>query len=131
MGHLRRVRRNEAKGRRVTESSHPLPRREVPDPVFRQPKASKRKRTERAFAAKKASRVALLEEVLLRCHGDCEIGSPVCTGSGHHVHHVLRRSQGGRDRLEDVRLSCQPCHDYLHTHVAEAFDKGWLRSRSA
>jgi hypothetical protein len=96
------------------------------EPNFKAPKLSKRKRTERIWAAKKAHRVELLEEVLLRCHGDCEIGSPDCTGRGHHLHHALRRSQGGRDRLEDVRLSCAPCHDYLHTHVAEAFDKGWL-----
>lgn len=97
------------------------------EPILKQPKLSKRKRTERRWAAKKIDRVALFEELLMRCHGVCEIGSPDCVGEGVHIHHVLRRSQGGRDIPEHTRLTCVPCHDYLHTHVAEAFDKGWLR----
>lgn len=101
------------------------------EPIAKAPKLSKRKRTERTMRQRNDARIALREEVLMRSHGSCEIVSPVCTGRGHHVHHRRRRSQGGRDVLEDVRLSCSACHGYLHAHVAEAFDKGWLiRGRS-
>ena len=96
------------------------------NPIPKQPRLSKRKRTERAIAARKASRVELLEELLLRSHGACEIGSPACTGRGVHVHHALRRSQGGRDVPEHTRLTCEPCHEHLHRNVAEAFERGWL-----
>ena len=92
----------------------------------KEPRLSKRKRTERAWAAKKAVAVELREELLLRSHGDCEIGSTVCTGRGEQVHHALRRSQGGRDIPEHTRLTCAPCHEHLHRHPTEAFEKGWL-----
>lgn len=95
-------------------------------PKVKAPKLSKRRRTLRAIEAKKASRVALLEELLMRCHGACEIASPVCTGRGVHVHHALRKSQGGRDVPEHTRLTCGPCHLHLHANPAEAFERGWL-----
>ena len=100
--------------------------REVPEPNFKQPKLSKRKRTERTMRQRNDARIALREEVLMRSHGDCEIGSPVCTGRGHHVHHVKRRSRGGRDTLDNVRLACEACHTHLHANPAEAYEKGWL-----
>ena len=42
------------------------------------------------------------------------------------VHHKLRRSQGGRDRVEDCAALHPICHLYVHTHVAEAQEQGLL-----
>lgn len=95
----------------------------------KEPRLSKRKRTERAWAAKKAADVALREEVLMRCHGDCEIRSKVCTGKVEQVHHVLRRGQGGAYDIDLVRGTCSACHTYLHGHVTEALEAGWLIQR--
>lgn len=101
-------------------------------PLTKAPKLSKRKRTERAWQAKKAADVALREEVLMRSHGDCEVRSEVCTGRVEQVHHVLRRGQGGAYDPDLVLGTCVACHDHLHfvAPVAEAYAKGWLR-RSA
>lgn len=99
------------------------------EPRWKAPKLSKRKRTERVWAAKKAADVALREEVLMRCHGDCEIRSEVCTGRVQHVHHVLRRGQGGAYDLDLVRGACMACHTYLHANVELSYEKGWLVRR--
>lgn len=106
-------------------SGRDLTRRDV-EPLTKQPKLSKRKRTERAWAAKREADVALREEVLLRSHGDCEIRSEVCTGRVEHVHHVLRKAKGGAYDLDLVRGACVLCHDFLHGHVELSYERGWL-----
>lgn len=60
----------------------------------------------------------------------CEIGVwGVCTFTPTHRHHVVMRSQGGSDRAENTLDVCVGCHEYAHTHRAEARAKGWIRSR--
>jgi 5-methylcytosine-specific restriction endonuclease McrA len=102
-----------------------LERRQV-TPLPKAPKLSKRKRTERTMRQRNDARIALREEVLMRSHGDCEIRSEVCTGKVEHVHHVKRRSRGGKDDLDNVRGTCSMCHEHLHRNVAEAYANGWL-----
>lgn len=96
---------------------------------FKAPRESKTTRRQRILAVRKSAAVELREEVLMRSHGDCEIGSPVCTGRVEHIHHVKRRGQGGRQHLDDVRGTCFLCHEYVHGHVEESYGKGWLRRR--
>ena len=42
------------------------------------------------------------------------------------VHHKLRRSQGGRDRVEDCAALHAICHLAVHVNVAEAQERGLL-----
>jgi 5-methylcytosine-specific restriction endonuclease McrA len=54
------------------------------------------------------------------------------------VHHLVPRGrapeelvlEGGytRDDIENLRLICQDCHDWVHSHPREAEGKGWLLS---
>lgn len=59
--------------------------------------------------------------------GWCEALVPnCCTGVAVHVHHRLRRSQGGTDRLGNLLAVCAACHGWIHAHVAESQARGWL-----
>lgn len=52
----------------------------------------------------------------------------VCIGEAHHAHHVLPRSRGGPDTLENLVSLCGPCHVWVHGHPDEATALGLLRS---
>lgn len=41
-------------------------------------------------------------------------------------HHVIRRSQGGKDVPENLRSVHRRCHRYIHEHPAEAKERGFL-----
>lgn len=70
---------------------------------------------------------AAKREVRARSGGRCEVGAPVCVGRAVHVHHALMRSQGG-NRHDPAKMidACRPCHDYVHAHPSESFERGWL-----
>lgn len=42
-------------------------------------------------------------------------------------HHVLRRSQGGPDTVENLISVCRAHHDWIHTHPARSYSFGLLR----
>ena len=42
------------------------------------------------------------------------------------VHHVIRRSQGGRDEAANLRSLHRTCHSYVHEHPLEAKRAGFL-----
>lgn len=52
-----------------------------------------------------------------------------CIGEAQHAHHVLPRSRGGPDTLENLVSLCMPCHTWTHAHPDEATALGLLRSR--
>lgn len=41
-------------------------------------------------------------------------------------HHVLRRSQGGKDEAANLRPLHRRCHSYIHEHPLEAKRRGFL-----
>ncbi|WP_228002174.1 HNH endonuclease [Nocardia australiensis] len=61
----------------------------------------------------------------LRSGGLCER----CGGSGHSVHHLLNRSQGGRWEPTNCARLCGSgltgCHGWITTHPDEAWAEGW------
>ena len=61
----------------------------------------------------------------------CEAHSPVCGGPVVDRHHRLLRKHGGCDCPENTLDLCDPCHDYVHAHPAEAYRRGWLLRSSA
>lgn len=57
----------------------------------------------------------------------CEAMVPgVCSCEATHWHHRKLRSQGGGDEASSTLAVCHLCHDYLHKHTGEAYEKGWL-----
>jgi RNA-directed DNA polymerase len=51
-----------------------------------------------------------------------------CGEPGGHLdpHHVIRRSQGGKDEVDNLKAVHRRCHRYLHEHPAEAKARGFL-----
>ena len=57
---------------------------------------------------------AVLKAVRFRSGGKCEIKSEVCVIEGHNYHHVLPRSLGGPNTVENLKHACVPCHTWIH-----------------
>lgn len=53
----------------------------------------------------------------------------VCTGKPDHVHHVIRRGQGGDAGMGNLITLCFECHEHIHRHVEWARSHGYIRSR--
>lgn len=80
------------------------------------------KRTRESLAA---ARDAALERDNYACQAS-EFGlRHVCLGRLH-VHHRLRRSQGGSDDLDNLITLCDAAHTHVHHHVAESYANGLL-----
>lgn len=54
----------------------------------------------------------------------------VCTGRADHVHHIVRKSQGGDNTMGNLISLCLACHQHIHANVAWARSHGYIRSRS-
>ena len=67
--------------------------------------------------------------VLKRSDGRCEARLPVCQGWAHHVHHILRRSQGGKHEESNLLSVCTRCHDYIHANPKESAERNFLKIR--
>lgn len=50
----------------------------------------------------------------------CGLGLPVPHG-GLHVHHIIHRSKGGVDALENLVTLCDLCHMVTHDHMAPSW----------
>ena len=57
----------------------------------------------------------------------CQVRAWHCTGRAEHAHHVLPRSRGGDEALENLLTVCAACHGWVHDHPAEATGRGFLR----
>jgi 5-methylcytosine-specific restriction endonuclease McrA len=68
-------------------------------------------------------------EVLKRAVNRCEARLPRCSGEATHVHHVLRRSQGGTNEPDNLLAVCFLCHEWIHANPKEAAAAGLLRLR--
>ena len=70
----------------------------------------------KSYIKKKVKSIPLSvkQELWERCGGKCER----CGGSydwrGFHPHHVLRRSWGGKDELDNLVAMCARCHSSAH-----------------
>lgn len=69
----------------------------------------------------------LRQEVAGRSGGWCEIDHPLCDGRATQIHHVLRRSQGGRDELSNLPHLCTKGHAYVHANPSLSYASGWLK----
>lgn len=65
--------------------------------------------------------------VFARALWRCEF--PGCGSECHHAHHVLPRSRGGPDTLENLIAVCFTHHQWIHAHPIDAGRLGLLRGR--
>ena len=94
-------------------------------PLKRSQKPIKRKPIKKRFKVDKDLVKARLL-VAERCQGRCEGRTMVCTGNAEAVHHILRRSQGGKHEPENLLALCTACHNWVHANPQAAVDKGLL-----
>lgn len=86
--------------------------------------SNKRRRQQRAWSG-------IREQVIERdqtCQLAARMEGHQCYGAGH-VHHILRRSQGGSDHPSNLVLLCAAAHDWTHNNPAEAALFGLLALR--
>jgi hypothetical protein len=67
-----------------------------------------------------------VREVRRRSGDRCEARTPLCIGVGQQTYHRLKRSQGGKADPAILMRICNLCDHYIETHVAEAYQRGWL-----
>jgi 5-methylcytosine-specific restriction endonuclease McrA len=72
---------------------------------------------------------AVVPLVLARSRGWCEC-EQTCGTRGEQFHHVVRKSQGGTNTLDNLRHLSAACHAKVHANVAWAREVGLLKSRS-
>lgn len=61
----------------------------------------------------------------------CQVGVKGCTGRATQRHHILRRSRGGGDEVENTTDACFNCHEHIHRNPAWAYENGWLKRGTA
>lgn len=62
--------------------------------------------------------------LLARCGWRCEkCGKPIVNSVQRH--HRVKRTAGG-DRLSNILMLHEGCHQWVHAHPEEAFENGWI-----
>ena len=61
--------------------------------------------------------------VVARASGLCEMCG---AEAGTVIHHKLRRSQGGKNTLENLVLLSDACHGHIHDNPTWSYENGWL-----
>jgi hypothetical protein len=68
-------------------------------------------------------------EVRARSRGRCEaMIAPDCVGRGQHLHHVVRRSQGGADDASNLLDLCAADHSLIHANPDWSKRHGFITS---
>lgn len=68
------------------------------------------------------------DDVRQRAEGLCECRlSTMCDRYGNQAHHILPRSKGGGDHVDNLAWVCQPCHTWIHNHPTASRVKGLLK----
>lgn len=70
--------------------------------------------------------MSVREEVRERSEGLCEIQALGCTVRAVHMHHRIRRSQGGEHVASNLIDACASCHGWVHANVKWAKERGFL-----
>lgn len=80
----------------------------------------------RSNASKAAFSAETRAAALRRSGGRCEALTPVCRDKASHLHHIRLRKSGDAS-LENALYVCCACHTYIHSNVAESYERGWLK----
>lgn len=84
------------------------------------------KRTPLKQKRAKQATTTVKSQIVARSNGQCEARLDGCAGAGHHLHHVLRRSQGGKETVDNLIHVCWTCHNTIHANPADALERGLL-----
>lgn len=90
------------------------------DPRPKTPRPKKSRKSEAEFSPE------VRAQVERRSLGLCEVQEVGCWGRATMMHHIRRRSQGGGGTIENALHVCPPCHQWVHQHVTESEERGWL-----
>lgn len=88
-------------------------------PLKRSPLRSKPKSDAEWLKARKV--------VLKRSEGRCEARIRGCQGQAHQVHHILRRSQGGKHEPSNLLSVCNFCHEHIHANPKLSAENNFLK----
>lgn len=91
------------------------------------PKTAPKRSTRRSKRRNDAEWHKARKSVLKRSDGRCEARIRGCQGSAVHVHHILRRSQGGKHDLDNLMGVCHWCHSYIHENPKESAERNFLK----
>lgn len=87
----------------------------------------------RRRSRKESARVARYnkarEIVFERSGGSCEARTPDCRGVSDQVHHRKGRDGDLVDDIDYLLAACWACHNYIHRHPAESYERGWMIKR--
>lgn len=69
----------------------------------------------------------VIDAVEARSRGMCEAETPLCRGVAEAFHHRKLRRHGDHS-VDNILHVCGlgACHTYVHEHVAESYERGWL-----
>lgn len=66
-----------------------------------------------------------------RADGRCEVHAVMaCTGLAEQIHHIAGRGGPDPHRLENLLAVCHRCHQHIHLHPRESYDRGWMNRRT-
>ena len=68
--------------------------------------------------------------VMEAAQGMCEAATRVCVGPAGQVHHRKGRDGELVDNLDYLLAVCYACHDYIHSHPHESYERGWMVRRN-
>lgn len=94
--------------------------------------ANPRSKTRSRFNRPRRVPPAVRRQVAARARGLCEARcAEDCMNGGTSAHHRRRRSQGGTDTVSNLLWVCEPCHRWIHDHITEAVERGFLTHTEA
>lgn len=91
-------------------------------------KPKRMKRAGKKMARDRDELEAVTPELLARSNGRCEAKfSDRCRTYGTMKHHVVQRSVGGSNDLDNLKWVCAPCHGAIHADEPAAHEAGLLK----
>lgn len=89
-----------------------------PPYTMRFPKPLARRLERRREKRRQAALRAALRDKLTNRDQRCRVCQTLLSGAAH-AHHLLFRSQGGTDSMENLLLVCPPCHTAIHARTID------------
>ena len=68
--------------------------------------------------------------VMESANGMCEAATRRCIGPAGQIHHRKGRDGDLVDDLDYLLAVCYACHDYIHSHPNESYERGWMIRRN-
>ncbi len=83
-----------------------------------------------AKQAKRVSAIAKLRREKVEASGPfCQIYSPDCTNHEQGIHHIKKKSQGGKDTHDNTLLACNRCQTFIEDNPEWAAYMGFSINR--